>query len=151
MKMGNLQNIFEMLMKTAANKASSDAQMFDEKDDGFIPNPKKSNPFAPQNGQIEEEIKSPMINGEDMFCMMDPSERSRAETFYENMRIEKENSLCRFCDKVILQEEFAENKVTMLQSSDCFHQVHIDCLVEEAVKAMSLNQQVKCPRCDMAI
>ena len=37
--------------------------------------------------------------------------------------------------------------MTMLQSSDCFHQVHIDCLKEEAIKLLSENESVKCARC----
>lgn len=35
----------------------------------------------------------------------------------------------------------------MLQSTDCFHQCHIDCLREEAIKQKSENENVKCGRC----
>lgn len=77
-----------------------------------------------------------------MFFMMDAGERQRAETFYEQMRREKEDSVCKFCDKVILQDEMEAGKMTMLQSSDCFHQVHISCLIEAAIEALSRHKQV---------
>jgi hypothetical protein len=83
--------------------------------------------------------------------MMDPAERQRAQTFYENMRREKEDSCCKFCDKVITQDEMAKGKVTMLQSTDCWHQVHISCLVEEALRQLSKSEPVCCPRCDANI
>jgi len=37
--------------------------------------------------------------------------------------------------------------MTMLQSTDCFHQVHIDCLKETTIKKWSENLEVKCPKC----
>ena len=41
--------------------------------------------------------------------------------------------------------------MTMLQSSECFHQVHIDCLREEAIKLLSENESVKCARCNKTV
>ena len=41
--------------------------------------------------------------------------------------------------------------MTMLQSTDCFHQCHIDCLREEAIKQKSENENVLCGRCQMNV
>lgn len=35
----------------------------------------------------------------------------------------------------------------MLQTTDCFHQVHIDCLREATIKKLSDCEDVQCPRC----
>jgi uncharacterized protein (DUF2461 family) len=35
----------------------------------------------------------------------------------------------------------------MLQSTECFHQVHVDCLRDKTVELKSENKEVKCPRC----
>ena len=87
----------------------------------------KRNPFSDQDEERkgyekkEEEVSSPIIDGDSYLMMMDPAERQRAQTFYENMRREKEDSCCKFCDKVITQDEMSEQKVTMLQSTECWH------------------------------
>lgn len=41
--------------------------------------------------------------------------------------------------------------MTMLQSTECFHQVHIDCLKEEAIRLLSENDSVKCARCHATV
>ena len=67
------------------------------------------NPFSvqPEERKKGEEPNSPIIDGDSYLMMMDPAERQRAQTFYENMRREKEDSCCKFCDKVITQDEMA--------------------------------------------
>lgn len=41
--------------------------------------------------------------------------------------------------------------MTMLQSTDCFHQVHIDCLRESVIGLKSESKDVRCPRCNKII
>mmetsp|Transcript_11811 Transcript_11811/g.19957 ORF Transcript_11811/g.19957 Transcript_11811/m.19957 type:complete len:495 (+) Transcript_11811:782-2266(+) len=98
-----------------------------------------SNQRAPQRPPVENLIM------DDIF--MDQEERSRAQSYYQQVQQEAELNMCKFCNKQINDIEKRNNNVTMLQSSDCFHQCHIDCLREEAVNQMSNSQSVKCPRC----
>jgi len=63
------------------------------------------------------------------------------------MQQDAEDRMCKFCDRQITAQEENAGKKTMLQSSECWHQVHIDCLKENAIKVRSLDQQVKCPKC----
>ncbi len=37
--------------------------------------------------------------------------------------------------------------MTMIQSTDCFHQVHIECLKEKTIELKSENKNVNCPKC----
>lgn len=78
---------------------------------------------------------------------MDPGERQRAQTYYKQLERDAEDRMCHFCKKQITDQETSGGQMTMLQSTDCFHQVHIDCLKEEAIKLLSENESVKCARC----
>jgi hypothetical protein len=64
----------------------------------------------------------------DMNQFMDKGERERAMTYYEHMRKEAEDKVCHFCKKHITDDDAANSNLTFLQSSECFHQVHIECL-----------------------
>lgn len=44
-----------------------------------------------------------------------------------------------------------ESLITMLQSTDCFHQVHIECVRIDAVRKKSENASVNCPKCQATI
>lgn len=78
---------------------------------------------------------------------MDPMERVRAQTYYKQMQQDREDKMCKFCDKQITQREMENSNCTMLQSTECFHQVHVDCLRDKTVELKSENKEVKCPRC----
>ena len=65
--------------------------------------------------------------------------------------MEAEERTCKFCDKQITAEEEENSRKTFLQSSECFHQVHIDCLKEATIKQLSENLDVKCPKCDVKV
>jgi len=45
---------------------------------------------------------------------MDPSERKRAQTYYEQVMKEAEDRMCKFCDKQITQQEMEQGLMTML-------------------------------------
>jgi hypothetical protein len=49
-----------------------------------------------------------------MDFFMDNHERERAATFYRQLQNEREESCCKFCNKVILEEDFNQGRVTML-------------------------------------
>ena len=36
---------------------------------------------------------------------MDPSERNRAQTYYEHMKREAEERMCKFCDRQITEKD----------------------------------------------
>ena len=133
-----------------------DEEMIEEK-----PRPPRMNPFADEKmveSQIipdqpggKKEAEPEVIDAGNMDFFMNAAERQRAATFYEQLQKEREESLCKFCDKVIFQSDLEEGKVTMLQSTECFHQVRIDCLREEAIKQLSENKKVKCPKCGIEV
>ena len=52
---------------------------------------------------------------------MEPGERLRAQTYYKQVQQEREERLCKFCEKQINQREMESNNMTMIQSTDCFH------------------------------
>lgn len=78
---------------------------------------------------------------------MNPVERERAQTYYQMVKREAEERTCKFCNRQITAEEEKNNGKTFIQSTDCFHQVHIDCLKEAAIRLMSEDLPVKCPNC----
>lgn len=78
---------------------------------------------------------------------MAPHERERAKTYYQQVQREAEERTCKFCAKQITAEEELNNGKTFIQSTECFHQVHIDCLKENAIKQRSMDEIVKCPSC----
>ena len=63
------------------------------------------------------------------------------------MQQQKEESICKFCGKQITEADLLDSNMTMLQTSDCFHQVHIDCLREVTIAKLSQNENVNCPKC----
>ena len=71
------------------------------------------------------------VNVDDIDQFMSKDERERAQTYYKNMQIENEEKLCKYCDKAITEHDQQNMKMTMLQSTECYHQCHIDCLKEE--------------------
>jgi len=77
-----------------------------------------------------------------MDLFMNPVERQRAATYYQQMNDMADERSCKFCQKQITDQDQENNNMTMLQSSDCFHQVHIECLKENAIKKYSENEQV---------
>jgi hypothetical protein len=91
--------------------------------------------------------ESKKVNADQMDNFMDPKERKRAQTYYEHMQREAEERMCKFCDRQITEKDMNEGLMTMLQSTDCFHQVHIECFRTEAIKAKSQNENPKCPKC----
>jgi hypothetical protein len=52
------------------------------------------------NNQIEEQ-PAQKFDAENMEAFMDFGERERAATYYKQMQQLKEESLCKFCDKMI--------------------------------------------------
>lgn len=56
--------------------------------------------------------------------------------------------MCKFCSKQITELDQESGNATMIQSTECWHRCHIDCLKEAAIKCMSENEDVKCQRCD---
>lgn len=78
---------------------------------------------------------------------MQPHERERAKTYYQQVQREAEERTCKFCDRQITAEEEKNNGKTFIQSTECFHQVHIECLKEQAIKLRCEDQVVKCPTC----
>ena len=59
----------------------------------------------------------------------------------------RDESVCKYCNQLITDNDAQNNNLTMLQSTDCFHQVHIDCFKEAIIKAKANYEPVKCPRC----
>ena len=64
-----------------------------------------------------------------MDFFMSAQERERANTYYAQMQREAEDRMCKFCEKPITDADMSENNMTMLQTTECYHQVHIYCLV----------------------
>mmetsp|Transcript_14822 Transcript_14822/g.22974 ORF Transcript_14822/g.22974 Transcript_14822/m.22974 type:complete len:224 (+) Transcript_14822:206-877(+) len=93
--------------------------------------PKKSNnPF-----QRQEQSENLLEMNLDDF--MDAGERERANTYMKQVQKEAEEKTCKFCNKQITELHCKQENVTFLQTSECFHQVHVDCLREAGVKEMS--------------
>lgn len=65
--------------------------------------------------------------------------------------MEREERLCKFCEKQITQREMENNNMTMIQSTECFHQVHVDCLREKIIALKSESKSVLCPKCQLGI
>lgn len=78
-------------------------------------------------------------------------EQQMAQQYYERLAMEEELKKCKFCNKKITDEEEKNGGKTMLQSSECFHQVHIDCLKEVAIKKRSCDENVDCPDCHQRV
>lgn len=55
------------------------------------------------------------------------------------------------CNQFISEDDQLNQNLYMLQTTDCFHQIHVDCFREEIVKRLSNNEPVKCPRCHKQI
>ena len=72
-------------------------------------------------------------------------------TYYQQIQQEMEDQVCKFCNKRITQQDQIDNNMTMLQTTDCFHQVHVDCLREKAFQIKSENGNVTCPRCSVPV
>lgn len=83
--------------------------------------------------------------------MLSMQEKERASTIYKQMQQMREESLCMLCNQFITEEDQVNSNLYLLQSTDCFHQVHVDCFREEIVKQKSENKPVKCPRCHKEI
>ena len=45
---------------------------------------------------------------------MDPAERKRAQTYYEQVQKEKEDSICKYCDRQIKNSDMESGNMTML-------------------------------------
>jgi hypothetical protein len=112
-----------------------DVDMIDSNqiNDGFVP------PYA----QVDANI--------DIGVFMSQAERQRAQTYYQQVKQEAAERTCKFCDRQITPEEEKNGNKTFLQSSECFHQVHIDCLKDNAIKLMSDDKKVCCPRCHQTL
>jgi hypothetical protein len=66
----------------------------------------------------------------------------------EQIRFSRQNSqLCHFCQAPILP---AEEEV-MLQSTECFHNVHLACFKAKSVEALSSNVPLHCPQCQIMV
>lgn len=96
----------------------------------------------------KQERPSGVMNMDDF---MAPGERERAKTYYQQVQRDAEERSCKFCDKQITAEEEANGGKTMIQSTECWHQVHVDCLKEATIKLRSEDQSVKCPKCQGVI
>ena len=49
--------------------------------------------------------------------------------------------LCHFCNKGILPEE----GTILLQTTDCYHSVHLECFKDAAKAALRTNTELFCP------
>ena len=56
-----------------------------------------------------------------------------------------------FCNQFISEDDQLNQNLYMLQTTDCFHQIHVDCFREEIIKKMSASEPVLCPRCGKQI
>ena len=74
-----------------------------------------------------------------------------AITYYEQIKQEAEERTCKFCEKRITEDDEKNMNKTIIQSTECWHQVHIECFREEVVKQYSRNEDVACPRCKKMI
>ena len=52
-----------------------------------------------------------------------------------------------FCNQFISEDDQLNQNLYMLQTTDCFHQIHVDCFRDEIIKKMSESKPVQCPRC----
>ena len=71
---------------------------------------------------------------------MNPAERERAKTYYKQMQQEKEDSMCKFCNKEINAHDERNDNKTILQSTECWHQVHVECFREHYIHCKSENK-----------
>ena len=65
-----------------------------------------------------------------------------------NVKLVKQPSnICKFCMKGI----FPDQPEMLLQSTDCFHIVHLSCFKQRSIKALINNEPLKCPECEMDV
>ena len=143
-----------MVPQSQKNKAPNEAfgyPKMDEKDEPMMQRDPAQ--FIGYQDAPEEKKEAPgdIVDASKIDGFMAPQERERAQTFYLQLQREREDQLCKFCEKVILDIDMENNNMTMLQTTDCFHQVHIDCLREECKDKLSNCEEVKCPRCQVPI
>jgi uncharacterized protein YbaR (Trm112 family) len=65
--------------------------------------------------------------------------------YLNKIKQEAEELACKFCGNPMTDSE----EMTMIQSTECFHQVHVKCLKKEIIAQSNIN--VCCPRCKRQI
>ena len=61
--------------------------------------------------------------------------------------VKQPSNICKFCMKGIQKDE----PEMLLQSTDCFHIVHLSCFKQRSIKALINNEPLKCPECNMDV
>ena len=79
-----------------------------------------------------------------MGAMNDPAAMEEQRRIMEEFERMKNQDLCHFCKMIIGKDE----NTVLLQSSDCFHSVHLECFKIAAKKALASNQDLACPQPD---
>lgn len=103
-KLANLRAIFEIIVPQLGGGHSAPKQAF-----GYPKMDEKDEPMEPREPQAfmgykEEKKEAPgdVVDASNMDGFMAPAERERAQTFYLQLQREREDQLCKFCEKVIL-------------------------------------------------
>ena len=81
------------------------------------------------------------------FDMLDQQALEDQRKMFELIERQKNFSLCHFCHAPILPDD---NSV-LLQSTECFHSVHLACFKNSAREALTDNSSMFCPECGRQI
>ena len=85
-------------------------------------------------------------SGFDM-SLIDDQALEEQRRLMEQISARQAMTICKFCDKGISDDQGS----LMLQSTDCFHSVHLDCFKQFAKVALTSNQVLPCPECGKSI
>ena len=66
---------------------------------------------------------------------------------YEQLSARQKKDICKFCNRPINE---GENNV-ILQSSECYHNVHLECFRTNAKQSLAENIVLYCPECAQAV
>lgn len=88
---------------------------------------------------MSQNSQGAQIQADNMDAFLSAHEKERAHTIYQQMQQMREESVCGFCNQFISEDDQMNQNLYMLQTTDCFHQIHVDCFREEIVKCLSDN------------
>ena len=75
---------------------------------------------------------------------LDPAALEEQRKIMEQIERSKNVDLCSFCNMPIDMND----EVVLLQTTDCFHSVHMNCFKKAAILALTKNSLMACPKPD---